>query len=1065
MTVTEFLLKVNPVKSVRVPIKLGLSAALSLMMALYLVIQVISLLSDDITFREKEIHGTRFIPTLYKTIGHTQVTRGLTNAKLNGAEGVDARIIENRNGAMAGYDELERLLDEYGEIANLRTKVTAARQLFESINSRAFSGPAGPIFQEYTSLITELRGYIVDVGDDSNLTLDPELDTFYLMDYLIFKAHVTAEASGVLRGRGSGIIASNNYSAQALIPFARILGGANADGLLLALNNAASENDRIRTEIQPLINDLSAAIELFGGQVLQMVEQNSASVSSAEYFQMGTDTIGVIYGGVGTVNALLQTILQERVDKLIASRNLEILITAVIFFVTVIVFTATIISIVDSLKKTSNILASVADGKLDRRLVVETRDEFADLAESLNGTQQTLRQNIERDRKQSEETLRIKSALDVADTPVMLADTELNIIYTNKSAEDMMMHRGETLRTALPTLDYRNLVGTNVDQFHKNPSHQRNLLADLRETYRSQINVAGLTFDLTATPLFNENNVRLGTVIEWEDRTEELAQANELKRVAEENSRIKQALDGVTTNTMIADADRKIVYINKSVHSMLKKREGALRKTLPNFNADGLIGQSIDVFHKNPSHQSNLLASMKDTHRAQITVADLHFGLTANPVYDDDGNRIGSVVEWDDRTEEVNIQSEIDKLINSASHGDLSQRIELEDKDGFFKSLSEGLNQLVGIAEGVVTDTARVFSAMSHGDLTETIEKHYEGAFGDLKNDANLTVSKLTEIITQIREAASTVSSGAEEIAQGNADLSQRTEEQASSLEETASSMEEMTSAVKSSADNAVQANTIAQETETLASSGGSVVQDAVNAMSEINESSKHIADIIGVIDEIAFQTNLLALNAAVEAARAGEQGRGFAVVASEVRSLAQRSAAAAKEIKDLIRDSVDKVSTGSELVNRSGETLQDIVESVQKVSEMVGDISGSASEQSSGIEQVNKAVSQMDEMTQQNAALVEEATAAGEAMADQARKLLQQMAFFTLGNDSGAMTLGQSRPVSAPAPTTASKSTAQQPTQPPAPVRNTPPPSDEPSVVSQGGSEVVDDDDDWEEF
>ena len=321
-------------------------------------------------------------------------------------------------------------------------------------------------------------------------------------------------------------------------------------------------------------------------------------------------------------------------------------------------------------------------------------------------------------------------------------------------------------------------------------------------------------------------------------------------------------------------------------------------------------------------------------------------------------------------------------LFRSAA-GDLSRRIEISGKDGFFLNLAEGLNRLLGIADDVVADTVRIFDALAHGNLTRQIDKEYMGSFGKLKQDANSTVERLTEIITRIRESASTVTTGASEIAQGNADLSKRTESQASSLEETASSMEEMTSAVKQTSENSVHANELANSARGKAQEGGDVVSKAVDAMNEINQASKKISDIIGVIDEIAFQTNLLALNAAVEAARAGEQGRGFAVVAGEVRNLAQRSAGAAKEIKDLIRDSVDKVEAGTSLVNASGKTLSEIIGAVDRVSSMIQEISTAASEQSAGIDQVNSAVAQMDEMTQQNAALVEEATAAGEAMSE----------------------------------------------------------------------------------
>jgi methyl-accepting chemotaxis protein len=300
--------------------------------------------------------------------------------------------------------------------------------------------------------------------------------------------------------------------------------------------------------------------------------------------------------------------------------------------------------------------------------------------------------------------------------------------------------------------------------------------------------------------------------------------------------------------------------------------------------------------------------------------------------------------------------------------------------------------------EAAVAQTQDVIRAATDGDLSVRISAADKS--GDLRKMAdaiNSLVMSMSDIVSRVKDAASEVHRGADEISAGNANLSQRTEQQSSSLEETASSMEEMTSTVKQNADNAGQANQLAVAARDQAEKGGAVVGKAVRAMSEINESSRRIADIIGVIDEIAFQTNLLALNAAVEAARAGEQGRGFAVVASEVRSLAGRSASAAKEIKELIQDSVQKVSDGSALVTQSGQTLEQIVVSVKKVSDIVAEIAAASREQSSGIEQVNRAVMQMDEMTQQNAALVEQATAASQAMAGQAGDLNSMMSRYRL--------------------------------------------------------------------
>jgi len=259
----------------------------------------------------------------------------------------------------------------------------------------------------------------------------------------------------------------------------------------------------------------------------------------------------------------------------------------------------------------------------------------------------------------------------------------------------------------------------------------------------------------------------------------------------------------------------------------------------------------------------------------------------------------------------------------------------------------------------------------------------------------NQLADNLTETVSKVKLAAEEIHRGAQEISAGNSNLSLRTEEQAASLEETASSMEEMTTTVKQNADNAGQANQLAMAAREQAEQGGMVVGKAVQAMSGINDSARKIADIISVIDEIAFQTNLLALNAAVEAARAGEQGRGFAVVASEVRNLAGRSATAAKEIKDLIQDSVKKVEDGSLLVTQSGQTLEQIVISVKKVSDIVAEIAAASREQSLGIEQVGRAIMQMDELTQQNAALVEQATAASQNMTTEASALNEMMARY----------------------------------------------------------------------
>jgi methyl-accepting chemotaxis protein len=419
---------------------------------------------------------------------------------------------------------------------------------------------------------------------------------------------------------------------------------------------------------------------------------------------------------------------------------------------------------------------------------------------------------------------------------------------------------------------------------------------------------------------------------------------------AAENTRVRQALDKVSTAVVLADAQHRIIYLNDTASATFARNQREIRKTLPGFEVERLRGATLESLAADSHSEGRELEKLASARVAERELGGCTFRTVTSPVLDEIGGRIGSVMEWTDRTQEVAVEKEMQGMLSAVVAGDLGRRIEVAGKSGFFETMSRGVNQLA---------------------------------------------DNMAEVVSRVKRVAADVHRGADEISAGNANLSQRTEEQSASLEETASSMEEMTTTVKQNADNAAQANQLALAARDQAEKGGAVVSQAVAAMSGINEASKRIADIIGVIDDIAFQTNLLALNAAVEAARAGEQGRGFAVVASEVRSLAGRSATAAKEIKELIQDSVRKVEDGSVLVTQSGHTLEKIVAAVKKVSDIVAEIAAASREQSSGIEQVNRAIMQMDELTQQNAALVEEATAASQAMVEQVRGLNDMLARF----------------------------------------------------------------------
>jgi methyl-accepting chemotaxis protein len=529
----------------------------------------------------------------------------------------------------------------------------------------------------------------------------------------------------------------------------------------------------------------------------------------------------------------------------------------------------------------------------------------------------------------------------------------------------------------------------------------RSIAAPLRK-------MAGVLVELTNDRIVDVPYVTRG------DEIGEIAKATEVFKlsIAEKviNLRVRSALDVVSSNVMVADGDYNIMYMNTTLNEMLREAEVELRKALPAFDASKLLGANMDVFHKDPAHQRKILDALTGTRESHITVGSQKFHHIATPVMDAHGKRAGTVVEWRNETVEKAIEGEIDNMVKAVVAGDFAKRVPLEGKKEFMLNLAAAMNTLCENTAKALQDLVAMLSSLADGDMTRRITADYHGMFGQLKNDANKMAERIGATIGEIKSSAREVTNASAEISTSTTDLSQRTEEQAASLEQTSASMEEISATVKKTAENAQAANQFTAGTREVADRGGQVVAKAVEAMAKIEESSRKISDIIGVIDEIARQTNLLALNAAVEAARAGEAGRGFAVVASEVRSLAQRASQAAKDIKDLITNSNNQVKDGVDLVNRAGSALTEIVESIKKVAEIVADIANASGEQASGIEQVNKALNQMDEVTQQNSALVEENAATAKTLEHQAKAMDERVGFFQIEAVAGDE---QAKPVS----------------------------------------------------
>ncbi len=537
-------------------------------------------------------------------------------------------------------------------------------------------------------------------------------------------------------------------------------------------------------------------------------------------------------------------------------------------------------------------------------------------------------------------------ALEQSQNNILLCDRNLVITYANSTAKKTLVALEPEIKKVLPKFNVNTVVGTCIDDFHLDPSKQRKILADpANMPHKADIQIGPLTLSLLVTAVMSPDGDYLGNALEWADVTEKRKMEQQALAMSKSQAVIEFNLDG----TVVTANDNFLACLGYTLDEIKGKHH---RLFVDPTYANSLEYQAFWAKLNRGEFDTNSYKRIAKGGR------EIWIQATYNPIFDASGKPYKVVKFASDITAQKQSQFEMEKL---------------------------------------VTEAQNVLGRLANNDLTQEMTETYRGDLDKVKCSINAVVQNLTQTITSVREAVQAVSSGAEQITKGNEDLSQRTSEQASALEETSASMEEMTSTVKQNADNAKQANQLAIAARDIADKGGSVTVRAVEAMGEINKSSKKIADIITVIDEIAFQTNLLALNAAVEAARAGEHGRGFAVVAAEVRNLAQRSATAAKEIKGLINESIQRVSDGSELVNQSGKTLEEIVSSVKRVTDIIAEITAASQEQAQGIDQVNKAIMQMDETTQQNAALVEETTSASQSMKDQAKELMSQMDVFVV--------------------------------------------------------------------
>ncbi|BBP42620.1 methyl-accepting chemotaxis protein [Thiosulfativibrio zosterae] len=469
----------------------------------------------------------------------------------------------------------------------------------------------------------------------------------------------------------------------------------------------------------------------------------------------------------------------------------------------------------------------------------------------------------------------------------------------------------------------------------------------------------------------------------------------------DEAAKLQIAIDQVSSNLMIADANFNIMYLNNNMKDYMQQTQPALKRFLPDFDANKIIGMNFDAFHKHPHQKRNMVAELKQPYLANIDLGTVQIEVNIIPIFNRAGIRTATLAEWRDKTQEILLLRDVNGAVQAAKNGLLSSRIDTSEITGVAKELSEALNDMIATIEKPINGAVDVGVSLSEGNLTHHMQGQYYGRFAVLQDSLNVAVDNLASMMAQTKVASQAVSDGANEIKNASIDLNDRTQNQAAALEQTAASMEQMNAIVKQNADNAHQAEISTATAKKQAQDGVSVMDNAIRAMEQIHASSQKINDIIGLIDSIAFQTNLLALNAAVEAARAGEHGRGFAVVAAEVRNLAGKSAEASKEIRGLIEDTVKKVAEGTQHVKGSGDALNEIASSIDTVNQVIEEIARSSNEQAEGVSQVNQAITAIDAAVQQNAALVEESAATSEELGEMAMLMNTNVSQFKVNESA----------------------------------------------------------------
>ncbi|MBI3438551.1 MAG: PAS domain S-box protein [Proteobacteria bacterium] len=790
------------------------------------------------------------------------------------------------------------------------------------------------------------------IADGSKITLDPEYVTYYLG---------TALSSGLPTMMARESMLDNAGDAPATNPQQHMV------NVLSAISNFETDSSNavaaMRSAVQHADGDSSVAgyarnadaVAEVSARMVREERGTALGEPRAANSTTETDFPRVLTDAWSAGGQELETLLQQRV----AQEQGTLALSAIIALMGVLLSAGLAWTTARGLSQRFRALGAAMDGLTSGNVDVDVpytsdRHETGKIAATLSAMQKALAaQSV----LQTETTYK-SAAFEASSVATMMIDRDFKVTYVNEATKKLLTDNADAFRKLWPSFEASKIVGSCIDMFHKNPSHQRQLLSDpSRLPYRTDISVGDLKFALNVGAVYDAQRRYVGNVLQWDNVTQARMNAGMLAALGRAQAIIEFNLDG----TIVQANENFCQALGYSLSEIVGKHHSMFAE--PSYARSPDYKAFWDKLNRGEFEAGKFKRLGKGGREVWIEA-------TYNPILDGNGKPFKVVKFASDVT-----QIEIDR---QAAEAERSSRAEEQTK--VVRGLADGLGHL------------------AEGDLTARITTQFPGEYEKLRSDFNEAIGKLQEAMKTIVVNAGGIRTGAGEISQAADDLSRRTEQQAASLEETAAALDEITATVRKTAEGAKQANSVVATTRSDAEASGQVVQETVAAMAEIEKSSKQISQIIGVIDEIAFQTNLLALNAGVEAARAGEAGRGFAVVASEVRALAQRSSEAAKEIKGLISTSSQHVGTGVELVGEAGRALGLIVGRVSEISGLVSEIAASAQEQSTALAEVNTAINQMDQVTQQNAAMVEQSTAASHSLTQEAQELISLMGRFQTG-------------------------------------------------------------------